>query len=209
MWGPLAAADGIDRADLGVPQGRHLAAPPPASRECGQEDGPIAEVNSFGTAAGSQESVEDIAGDGLAALALRLSGKSLHSQAESLPDARMIERRFNALPLVQGRPVGEPSGDHLGSMGPFDVEDFPILEVFGNVVGHAVSRIGSLLIWVPHVVSNELQNEFRICRSREWAPGRGLARSFEISEIGGEGAERVGPHPCIGEVLQGGNISVS
>src|SRR3712207_6573627 len=101
-------------------------------------------------------------GDGLAALALRLSSRGLHSQAESLPDARMVERRFNAFPLVQGRPAGEPPGDRLGSMGPFDFEDLPIPKVFGNVVGHAVSRINGPLIRVPHVVGNELQDEFRI-----------------------------------------------
>jgi hypothetical protein len=50
----------------------------------------------------------------------------------------MVERWFNAFPLVQGRPVGQPPGYGLGRMGPSDLEDLPIPEVFGNVVGHAV-----------------------------------------------------------------------
>jgi hypothetical protein len=38
-----------------------LTAPSPAGRERDQDDGTIAEVSGFGTAAGGQESVEDIA----------------------------------------------------------------------------------------------------------------------------------------------------
>jgi hypothetical protein len=83
----------------------------------------------------------------------------------------------------------------VDDVGPFYLEDTPIPVVFGNVVGHAVSRIDGPLIRVPHVVDNELQDELRIRRPREWAPGCGLAPSFEIGEIGGEGAGRVRPHP--------------
>jgi hypothetical protein len=52
-------------------------------------------------------------------------------------------------------------------MRPSDLEDLAIPEVFGNSVGHAVSRIDGLPIRVPHVVGNELQDEFRICRPWE------------------------------------------
>jgi hypothetical protein len=63
--------NGIGHAGPGVPHGRYLTASSSAGRD--QEDGLIAEVNSFGTAAGGQEAVEDIVGDGLTALALRIS----------------------------------------------------------------------------------------------------------------------------------------
>ena len=72
---------GIGRADLGVPQSRDLAAPPSAGGEGDQEDGPIAKVDGSRSAAGGQETVEDIAGDGLAALALRC-----HAPRPSSPD---------------------------------------------------------------------------------------------------------------------------
>ena len=52
-------------------QTRDLAAPPSAGGKGDQEDGPIAQVDGFRSAAGGQETLEDIAGDGLAALALR------------------------------------------------------------------------------------------------------------------------------------------
>jgi hypothetical protein len=71
-----------------------------------------------------------------------------------------------------------------------------------------MGRINGLLVWVPEVMSDELQNEFRISGPREWAPGRGPAPSLEIRKVGGEGAEGIGAHPGIGEMLQGGDIGI-
>jgi hypothetical protein len=96
----------------------------------------------------------------------------------------------------------------FGAWGPQTLRIFRSQRSSATSSGMPWARNDSLLIRVPHVMGNELQDEFRICRPREWAPGRGLAPSFEISEIGGEGAERVRPHPCISEVLQGGDIGV-
>jgi hypothetical protein len=54
------------------------------------------------SAAGGQLTVQHIAEDGLAALALRLASGSFHGKAESLLDARVVERSFNRFPLVKG-----------------------------------------------------------------------------------------------------------
>ena len=90
----------------------------------------------------------------------------------------------------------------------FDLEDLAIPEVCRDVVGHTVRRLDGLLVWIPHVVGNEFQDEFRISRPWQWAPGRRLAPSLKIGEVRGEGAEGVGTHAGIGEMLQGRDIGV-
>ncbi len=69
-WIGWLELDRIDHGDLGVPEGRDLAAPPPAGGEGNQQNSPIADVNRPRSAAGRQESFQNIAGDRLAALAL-------------------------------------------------------------------------------------------------------------------------------------------
>jgi hypothetical protein len=58
--------------------------------------------------------------------------------------------------VVFVRPRAMRTQGAVSDVRPFDLEDRPISVVFGNVVGHAVSRIEGPLIRVPHVVGNEL-----------------------------------------------------
>ena len=58
------------------------------------------------------------------------------------------------------------------------------------------------------MVSNELQDEFRVRRPRQRAPGGGEGPGLKVSEVGGEGAQRVGAHPRIGEMLQCGDVCI-
>lgn len=110
----------------------------------------------------------------------------------------MSKRGVNAFPLVQGRPVGQPSGYGLGRVWSVDFQDLALPEFLNHVAGHPVSRIDSLLIRVPHVMGNELQDELRVDWPWEGASGRGAALSLEVDEIRGEGAQRVGAHSRIG-----------
>lgn len=110
--------------------------------------------------------------------------------------------------VVFVRPRAMRTQGAVSDVGPFDLEDRPIPVVFGNVGGYAVSRIDGALIRVPHVVGNELQDEFGIGRPWEWASGCCAAQSLKIGEIRGEGAQRVGARPGTGKMLQGGEIGV-
>ncbi len=58
-------------------------------------------------------------------------------------------------------------------------------------------------------MGNELQDELRVSGPWERASGRSPAPSLKVGEVRGEGAEGVGAHPGIGEMLQGGDIGVS
>jgi hypothetical protein len=89
-----------------------------------------------------------------------------------------------------------------------DFQNLALPEVLNHVAGHPVSRIDSLLIRVPHVMSNELQDELRVDWPWEGASGRGAALSLAVGEIRGEGTQRVGAHSRIGLVLQSGDVGI-
>ena len=61
---------------------------------------------------------------------------------------------------------------------------------------------------IPHVMGNELQDELRVSRPWQWAPGRRAAPGLKIGEVRGEGAQGVGAHPRIGEMLQSRDVSI-
>jgi hypothetical protein len=54
-------------------------------------------------------------------------------------------------------------------------------------------------------MGNELKDEFEISQPWQRASGRGAAPGLKT----GEGAEGVRPHPGIGEMLEGGHITVA
>ena len=89
-----------------------------------------------------------------------------------------------------------------------DLEDLAVPKLFDHRVGHAVGRIDGLLVRIPQVMGNELQEQLRIGRPRQRAPGGGEGPGLEVGEVGGEGAQRVGTHPRIGEMLQCGDIGI-
>jgi hypothetical protein len=70
----------------------------PAGRKSNKQNGSVPKVEGSRSAAGGQSTVQHIAGDGLAALALRLASGSFHGKAESLLDAWVVERSFNRFP---------------------------------------------------------------------------------------------------------------
>jgi hypothetical protein len=67
-----------------------------------------------------------------------------------------------------------------------------------------MGQIDSLLVWAPEMMGNQRQDEFGISRLWQRVSDRGAAPNLKI----GEGTEPVRPHPGMGEMLEGGYISV-
>ena len=57
-------------------------------------------------------------------------------------------------------------------------------------------------------MSDELQDELGIGRPRNGSSGGRLGPGLEIGQIGGEGAQGVGAHPGVSQMLEGGDISL-
>lgn len=67
-----------------------------------------------------------------------------------------------------------------------------------------MGQIDGLLVWPPEVMGNQRQDEFGISRLWQRVFDRSAAPDLKI----GEGAEPVRTHPGMGEMLEGGHISV-
>ena len=103
-------------AELLDPQPRHLAAPASAGGEREQQDGKIAGIGQPVGPAGSEQTVEDVAGDRPLALALPRPGARPDRQPECRAQTGRAERTLLPFPAMQGAPACEAPLDRRRRM---------------------------------------------------------------------------------------------
>ncbi len=62
--------------------------------------------------------------------------------------------------------------------------------------------------WIPEMVSEEFEGELLSGRPGEGEAGRSKSPCFQVTQIGGQGAQGVGAHSFLGQMLKCGDVLV-
>ena len=103
--------------------------------------------------------------------------------------------------MMQGRPAGQAPAHRRGRVRAVRAQQPLGAQHRGDIVRHAVARIGVPARRVPQMLRDEFQRQRLGRRPGQGGAGRRQRPGLEIGEIGGERPQAVLPHPFLGEMF--------
>ena len=157
----IAGVEGDRRlvAQLLDAQARDFAAPAAARAEGDQQQRAVAAIGEPVGAAGGEQPVEDVAGDGAKALAPARPRAGAHGEPHRGAQRRGGERTVEPAPAMQRAPTGEPALDRRGRMRTVDAQGAGGGQRGGDLGRHAVGGVDLALGGIPQVMGDEFQRQ--------------------------------------------------